>query len=180
MTKIRIRPVTEKEVDTLLNMIRGLAEFLHYEHVFVVKREDLVEYLFRKPFAQCLVAELVETGGIVGYTIYYPTFSTFRGRPGLHIEDLYVIDGFRSKGVGRLLLHAVCKIATEGGFSRIQWEAPVNNEPARKFYDSLDVPTVSGWIVYRITNALHEYADSKHPYELLTVGPPNGSPGTTA
>ncbi|HLC49716.1 MAG TPA: GNAT family N-acetyltransferase [Candidatus Andersenbacteria bacterium] len=147
-------------------MIGELAHFLGLEMTFLVKPEQLIEHLFEKPIAHCLIAEMTESNAPVGYIVYYKTLSTFRGEPGLHLEDIFVREGFRNTGVGRSLLHTVCCAGKKLRCSRIQWEAPVENEKARQFYDSLDVPVVGGWVTYRITDALTEFSRSTMRYEL--------------
>ncbi|MCE9642984.1 MAG: GNAT family N-acetyltransferase [Candidatus Andersenbacteria bacterium] len=166
MSAIRIRPARVSDLPVLFTMIREMAQFLNHDHVFIVTQQQLKKHLFDKPIIQCMIAELTESDAPVGYMAYYNTFSTFRGTPGIHLEDIFVRDGFREKKVGRSLIHAICQIAKKQGCSRIQWEAPADNDRANRFYNSLDVPTVGGWIVYRITNALNDFADSRAIYEF--------------
>lgn len=166
MSAINIRPARLEDLPVLFTMIRELAQFLNSEHVFIATEAQLKQHLFTKPIAECLIAELTESNAPIGYVVYYLTLSTFRGTKGIHLEDLFVRDGFREKKVGRALIHAICKISKLEGATRIQWEAPVDNDRANKFYNSLDVPTVGGWIVYRITNALDEFAASTPSYSF--------------
>lgn len=166
MPKFRIRKATANDIPVLLTMIREMADFLGLEFTLLVRENDLKKYLFTKPIASCLIAEMTESNAPVGYVVYYQTLSTFRGRPGIHLEDIFVREGFRSTGIGRGLLHAVCRVGKKGNCCRIQWEAPVDNERARRFYDSLDVPVVGGWVTYRVTDALTEFASSPPSYDL--------------
>ncbi len=166
MPEFRIRKAQTSDISVLQTMIGELAHFLGLEMTFLVKPEQLKEHLFEKRIAHCLIAEMTESNAPVGYVVYYKTLSTFRGETGLHLEDIFVREGFRSSGVGRGLLHAVCRAGKKHQCCRIQWEAPVENEKARKFYDSLDVPVVGGWVTYRITDALTEFSRSTMRYEL--------------
>ncbi|MEX0931645.1 MAG: GNAT family N-acetyltransferase [Candidatus Paceibacterota bacterium] len=148
-------------------MVEELALFLGLEMNFLATENNLRELLLSEnKVGDCLIAELPHQNAKIGYVVYFQTPSTFRGKKGLHIEDLYVTDGFRHKSVGRKLLHAVCKVADQIDCCRIQWEAPISNEKARAFYDSLDVPVVGGWVTYRLNNALSEFARSQTRYQL--------------
>lgn len=166
MQSFRIRPAEEKDLTVLITMIGELAEFIGHEINLYVSKSDLKKHLFDDPIAHCLIAELTETDAPVGYTIYYKMFSTFRGQAGIHLEDIFVRQNFRGTGVGHMLVHSICRIAEKRDCCLIQWEAPVNNEKARKFYDSLDVPSVGGWITYRLTNAISDFSKSNPKYEL--------------
>ena len=166
MPNLRVRKATPEDISVLHTMIGELAEFLGLELSFLVSQSDLKEHLFTNPIAKCLIADLTESNAPIGYAIYYTTFSTFRGRPGLQLEDIFVREGFRSTGVGKCLIHAVCKAGKSNHCCRIQWEVPVDNDKARRFYDSLDVPVIGGWLTYRLTDSLSEFATSEPSYEM--------------
>ena len=174
MTPFAIRYATPDDVTILHLMIQEMAQFLSHEHVVLVTEDDLKEHLFQNRMVDCIIADLQPSGPAIGYSIFYPTFSTFRGRPGIHVEDIFVRDGFREKNVGRALVHRITEIATERNACRIQWEAPILNRRARLFYDSLDVPTITGWVTYRITNAISDMAESRPGYSKPC--PPSTSP----
>lgn len=166
MPAFRIRKATKKDLPVLHTMVRELAEFLGLELGFLATQQDLGEHLFNNPIASCLIAEMTESNAPVGYVIYYKTFSTFRGRIGIQLEDIFVREGFRRSGIGKGLLHAVCCEGKKYNCCRVQWEAPVDRGDVRSFYDSLDVPTVGGWMTYRLTDALTEFSKSARRYEV--------------
>jgi GNAT superfamily N-acetyltransferase len=131
-----IRPATRADVPTLLALIRELATFEKRRHKAVVTEDDLVRDGFGpQPKFRALIAEW--EGQPVGYASFFYFYSTFLGRPALFLEDLFVLDQFRGKGIGKALLAAVAKLAVDEGCYGLRWEVLDWNQPAIDFYEKL-------------------------------------------
>jgi GNAT superfamily N-acetyltransferase len=107
----------------------------------------------RPPF-ECLLAE--EQGAVIGFALFFQSYSTWRGRPGLYLEDLFVAEERRGRGVGRALLAAIAARAVERGCARLEWAVLDWNEPAIRFYEKLGAKPLSEWTTYRITDGALE------------------------
>jgi len=150
MINFEIRPATEREVPVILNLIRELAEYEREPDAVVATEEGLREVLFgAKPSAEVLLA--LEEGAPVGFAVYFYNFSTWLGRPGLYLEDLFVRPAARAKGYGRALLVELAKIARARGCGRMEWAVLDWNEPAIKFYRALGAQPLHEWTVFRLT-----------------------------
>jgi len=114
------------------------------------------------PKAEVRILEV--DGYPAGYCVFYMTFSTYSASPGLYLEDIYVRLPFRESGIGRRMMQAICKIARKRGCTRVEWVAPSRNERVNRFYESLEVPIVSSWTVYRARNTIEEMA-SQAPFD---------------
>jgi GNAT superfamily N-acetyltransferase len=158
MPELEIRAATEVDVPLLLSLIKELAEYERLSHQVVATEEALRESLFgKRPVAEALLAYLEDDAA--GFALFFHTFSTFLGRPGIYLEDLYVKPEFRGAGVGRALLVHVAKLATERGCGRLEWSVLDWNEPAIGFYRGVGASPLSGWTVYRVAGeALEELA----------------------
>ncbi len=145
-----IRPATSSDTKAICDLIRGLAEYERLSHILVLEEDRLREHLFGpRPFAEVLLAE--EAGTVVGYALFFHNYSTFLGRPGIYLEDLFVLPEHRGKGHGKALLAAVARLATERGCWRLEWVVLDWNKPAMEFYDSLGARAMNGWTVWRQT-----------------------------
>ncbi|WP_235401668.1 GNAT family N-acetyltransferase [Rubrobacter aplysinae] len=134
----------------ILALVRELAEYEHLSHEVVATEEDFRESLFgERPVAEALLG--YAGGEPAGFALFFHNFSTFLGRPGLYLEDLYVRPGFRGSGLGVALLSRVAELARERGCGRLEWSVLKWNEPAIGFYESLGAVPMDGWTVYRIT-----------------------------
>jgi len=150
MEDATIRPATTADVAAVHGLIRELAEFERLGHLCTGTRDDLAASLgTERPAAEVLVADV--GGEIVGFALFFPTFSTFLARPGLWLEDLYVRPSHRSRGVGTRLLQAVAALAVERGCGRFEWAVLDWNTPAIEFYKSLGARPMSDWTVMRVT-----------------------------
>jgi GNAT superfamily N-acetyltransferase len=150
-----IRPATAADVPIIAQFIRALAEYEQLAHTVVLDEARLREYLFGpRPVAEVLLAE--EAGTSVGYALFFPTFTTFRGRPNLYLEDLFVGPAQRGKGYGRALLAAVARLAVERGCGRLEWAVLNWNEPALRFYRALGAEPMDAWTVHRLSGAALE------------------------
>jgi GNAT superfamily N-acetyltransferase len=152
MTPFTISSATESDVPFLLAMIRELAEFEHLAHELEVTAVSLREALFGEhPVAGALIARV--DGKVAGYAVYYRTFSTFVGRAGVFLDDLYVRPEFRKRGLGRALLEAVAKIGMERGGGRFEWITLRWNENAFRFYRRLGASVVKDWALLRMNGS---------------------------
>jgi len=151
MTPFTINSASESDVPILLAMIRELAEFERLTHELEVTAGSLRSALFgERPVAAALLARV--DGAPAGYAVYYHTFSTFVGRPGVFLDDIYVRPEFRKRGIGRALLEAVAKIGMEIGGGRFEWIALRWNENAFRFYRSLGAKVEDEWALLRMNN----------------------------
>ncbi len=150
MPKPEIRAAVESDAPLILRVIKELAEYERLSNEVVATEETLRESLFgERPFAEALIAELGDEPA--GFALYFHSFSTFLGRPGIYLEDLYVRPEFRGNGVGRALLVHLARLARERGCGRLEWSVLDWNEPAIGFYRRIGAAPVSGWTAYRLT-----------------------------
>lgn len=146
---IRIAKATREDLPRIVEMMRGLAEFEKLLHEFRVTEALLERYLFtREPSAELLVGYL--GGAVDGYALFFHNFSTFQGRPGIYIEDIYVEPRARGKGLGKALFVEVMRIARERGCLRSEWLVLDWNRRARNFYESLGAEILSDWRLCRM------------------------------
>ena len=147
---LAIRTATRADVPVLLELIRGLAEYEKLTHL-VAADEALLE---RELFAPGSHVEAVlgyAGGAAVAFAVYFHNFSTFLGRKGLYLEDLFVLPAHRGRGYGRALLLHVARIAHERGCGRFEWMALDWNEPAIRFYKALGAAELPEWRLFRVT-----------------------------
>ena len=150
MTPFTINSATTSDVPILLAMIRELAEFERLAHELEVTADSLRAALFgERPVDAALLARV--DGYPAGYAVYYHTFSTFVGRPGIFLDDIYVRPEFRKRGIGRALLEAVAKIGMETGGGRFEWIALRWNENALRFYKGLGAQPLDDWVCVRMS-----------------------------
>jgi GNAT superfamily N-acetyltransferase len=146
----KIRPARLEDVPMILQLIRDLATYERAPDEVAATERQLVDVLFgEKPTAEVLLA--FEGESPVGFAVYFYNFSTWLGRPGLYLEDLFVKPEKRGKGYGRALLIELAKIARDRGCGRMEWAVLDWNEPAIKFYRSLGAKPMHEWTVFRLT-----------------------------
>ena len=144
-----IRPATPEDAPTVCRLIRSLAEYERLTHALDLDEGRVREHLFGpRPVAEVLLAE--DAGAVVGYALYFPTYSTFRCRPVLYLEDLFVEPAHRGRGHGKALLAAVARAAVERGCTRLEWTVLDWNEPAIRFYRALGAEAMDTWTIYRL------------------------------
>lgn len=150
MEKLRIRKAEQSDIPDILRMIKELAEYERLLHEVVTTEQHLQEVIFGKnKFVEVLIAEFESK--LAGQTIFFHNFSTFVGKPGLYIEDLYVRPEFRGKGIGKALLNEVIKIAKERNCGRVEWVVLDWNQPAIDFYKSMGATPLDEWTIFRLT-----------------------------
>src|SRR5580698_3202557 len=145
-----IRFAGPADVATLHALVLELARYEKLEQEVVGTEGLLRTHLFGpRPFAEALVCE--DAGAIVGFALFFHTYSTFLARPGLYLEDLFVLPEHRRRGHGRALLRALARIAVERGCGRLEWSVLDWNEPALRFYESIGAPAMPDWRICRLT-----------------------------
>jgi GNAT superfamily N-acetyltransferase len=145
-----IRSARVEDVPIILELIRDLATYERAPHEVSAKEEQLVAVLFGdRPAAEVLLA--FEGKSPVGFAVFFHNFSTWLGRPGLYLEDLFIKPEKRGKGYGRALLVELAKIARDRGCGRMEWAVLDWNEPAIKFYRTLGAKPMDEWTVFRLT-----------------------------
>jgi GNAT superfamily N-acetyltransferase len=150
---------TAEDVPLILTFIRELATYEKLLDEVVATEEDLHAALFgARPYAEVILAFQDEAPA--GFALFFHTFSTFLGQPGLYLEDLYVRPDRRGQGLGRLLLRTLATLAVERGCGRLEWAVLDWNAPAIRFYEALGAEPMDEWTVYRLTGeALEQLAD---------------------
>ena len=154
-----VRAAREQDVALILSFVRDLAEYEKLSHEVEATEALLRETLFGPaPAAEVMLGYLNEEP--VAFALFFSTFSTFIGRPGIYLEDLYVKPNARSRGIGKLMLRAVARMARERGAGRLEWSVLDWNEPALRFYRSLGAVPMEEWTVHRVSGkALERLAD---------------------
>lgn len=148
---LRIEPAVPADVPTVLALVRELAEFEKLLHEVVATEPDVHEALFgARPYAEAVIAR--DAGAVAGFALFHHNYSTFRGRPGLYLEDLYVRPAYRGRGYGKALLCHLAKLAVERRCARMEWAVLDWNARAIEFYQSLGARPVEGWTIYRLTD----------------------------
>jgi GNAT superfamily N-acetyltransferase len=149
---LNIRPATRADGTVIASLVRELAEYEKLSDEARATAADFVRELDSpNPVIHVLIAEW--DGTPVGFALYFFNFSTFVGRPGLYLEDLFVRPAQRANGIGRALLRALARIARERNCGRMEWAVLDWNEPALRFYQSLGARQMNEWIIHRLTAA---------------------------
>jgi len=145
-----IRPGAPADVSIIAELIRGLARFEKLENEVTMTEERLASNLFgRHRYAETLIAE--EAGESVGFALFFHNFSTFLAKPGIYLEDLFVVPEHRGGGVGRALLKELARLAVERDCGRLEWSVLDWNRDAIAFYERLGARPNSEWTIYRLT-----------------------------
>lgn len=157
---LNIRPVVESDCETILSFIRELAIYEKAEHEVKASVDDIRQSLFGdSPKVFGLIAEIENVP--VGFAIYFYNYSTWLGKHGIYLEDLYVSPASRGSGAGKALLKSLAQIATKKGLGRVEWSVLDWNTPAIDFYKAMGAIEQDEWTVYRLTGkALNDFANS--------------------
>ena len=148
MSSVTFRPAAPGDEELMLSFIRALADYEHMTDQVVATPALLREWIFEKKKAEVLFA--LDEGRAVGFALFFHNFSTFLGRAGIYLEDLFVLPQERGKGYGKALLKELARIAVERGCGRLEWSCLDWNQPSIDFYLSLGAEPMSDWTVYRI------------------------------
>ncbi|MGH9591278.1 MAG: GNAT family N-acetyltransferase [Terracidiphilus sp.] len=159
-----IRKAAEADVPEILSLIRALAAYERAPDAVKATEADLREHGFGpNPYFHCLIAE--EDGQPAGFAFYFFNYSTWMGRPGIYLEDIFVYPEFRGRGIGKSLLRRVAAVAVEKGCARLKWQVLDWNTPAIDFYRSMGAEFMSEWRAMRVTGEslvrLAEMADAE-------------------
>ena len=159
---LNIRSANIHDCPTILGFIRELAEYEKLGHALVATVETLQESLFGDThYAEVLIAEFEDAP--VGYSLFFHNFSTFTGRPGIYLEDIYVQPPMRGKGIGKSMLSYIAKLAVDRRCTRLEWSVLDWNEPSIQFYRSIVASPMDGWTVQRLDGqALTDFAARFH------------------
>jgi GNAT superfamily N-acetyltransferase len=150
MPDITIAPAQPEDVPTILALIKGLAEYEHEPESATATATQLQAALFgSRPAAECAIARLDD--GVAGFALWFQNFSTWTGRPGLWLEDLFVWPHLRRRGVGRALLQHLAMLCIERDYGRFEWSVLDWNEPSITFYRSLGAVPMDEWTNFRLT-----------------------------
>ncbi|MGM9630244.1 GNAT family N-acetyltransferase [Butyricicoccus sp.] len=148
MNTVEFRYATEEDVDKILFFIKGIAEYEKMSDEVVTTEALLREWVFEKKSAEVIFA--MEDGKEVGFALFFHNFSTFVGRAGIYLEDIFVLPEHRKKGYGKALFTQVAKIAADQGCGRMEWCCLDWNQPSIDFYRSFGAIPMNGWTTYRL------------------------------
>ena len=156
-----LRSATPEDVSSIARLIRALAEYEKLSHALLLDEDLLRQHLFgQRPLAEVVLAE--EAGQVVGFALFFHTYSTFLTRPSLYLEDLFVLPEHRGRGHGKGLITHLARLAVERGCGRFEWSVLDWNAPAIDFYRSFGAVPMSDWTVFRVTGeALHRMAHAR-------------------
>ncbi len=146
-----IRPAREGDLDIIIELIHALAEYEREPDAVELERDALRDHLFGpRPYAEVLIAE-TDAGASAGFALFFHNFSTWKGKPGIWLEDLFVRPELRGHGYGRALLGTLATLAVERDCGRLEWSVLDWNEPSIGFYRSLGAIAMDEWTTYRLT-----------------------------
>ena len=148
---LTIRFAVEEDVETILSFINALAAYEKLEDQVVATPEILKTWLFDKKKAEVLLAEI--DGKAVAFALFFHNFSTFLGRAGIYLEDLFVLPEYRKCGIGKKMMQTLANIAVSRGCGRFEWSCLDWNTPSIGFYKSLGAVPMDEWTVYRLTGS---------------------------
>ena len=146
---LKIRETNEEDCSLILSLIREIAEYEKMSDQVIATEESLKESIFKNNRAEVVILELDEKA--VGYALYFYNFSTFIGKSGLYLEDIFIKKEARGKGIGKEVFKFLVKKAKEEGCKRMEWTCLDWNEPSIKFYKSLGAVPMDEWTIYRLT-----------------------------
>jgi GNAT superfamily N-acetyltransferase len=156
----RIERATERDLALILTLIKELAQYEQLAHAVVATETTLRESLFTKQAAEVVIGYAGDEPA--GFAVFFQTFSTFLGVPGMYLEDIFVSPRWRRHGLGRALLVHLAKIAVERGYGRVEWSALDWNELAIGFYKTLGARPMNDWTVFRLTgDSLRQLAEAR-------------------
>jgi GNAT superfamily N-acetyltransferase len=156
---VLLRFAEEKDTALILEFIRGLAEYEQLLDMLEVKEADIKKYAFEEKLIEVVIGEY--DGTPAGFVLFYNNFSTFLGKPGIYIEDIFVKSEFRGKGLGKTLFSFIAKIAVERNCGRMEWNCLNWNKPSIDFYKNQGANSLDEWRIFRITgDGIKKLADA--------------------
>lgn len=148
-TNFEIKPATINDAQIIVDMIKAIAEYEKLLDQVQATTETIIEYLFsQKSYAECIIA--FENDEPIGFALFFHNFSTFVSKPGIYLEDLFVLESHRGKGYGKKLLMQVIALAKQRNCGRVDWCVLNWNKPAIDFYESLGATAMNEWTTYRL------------------------------
>jgi GNAT superfamily N-acetyltransferase len=147
---VPLRPATEADLGTIIELIHALADYEREPGAVRLDPEELRRHLFGpRPYAEVVLAETCD-GASAGFALFFHNFSTWEGKPGIYLEDLFVRPEFRGQGYGKALLAELARLAVERGCARLEWAVLDWNEPSIQFYRALGALPMDEWTTYRL------------------------------
>lgn len=147
---VQIRPATPVDVTAIFALIQALAEYEKLTHLMTGTPEALQEHLFGNPsYAEAIIAEW--EGQTAGFALFFPNYSTFLTKPGLYLEDLFVLPAYRRRGIGTAMLRYIAQLALERDAGRLEWNVLDWNTPAIAFYEKVGATILEEWRICRVT-----------------------------
>lgn len=148
-TNFEIKPATINDAQTIVDLIKAIAEYEKLSDQVQATPETIIEYLFsHKSYAECIIA--FKKNEPIGFALFFHNFSTFVSKPGIYLEDLFVLESHRGKGYGKKLLIQVIALAKQRNCGRVDWSVLNWNKPAIDFYESLGATAMNEWTTYRL------------------------------
>lgn len=161
MPTFTIRFAAREDIPTLLTFIQELADYEHMLDAVVADPDEMASWMFERRVAECLIAE--EDGTPVGMALFFHNYSTWLGKAGIYLEDLYVRPAYRGRGYGKALLARLAALTVERGCGRLEWACLDWNTPSIGFYRALGAVPMDEWTTYRLTGgALEALAEENH------------------
>jgi GNAT superfamily N-acetyltransferase len=146
-----LRRAGEADLDTIIELIHALADYEREPGAVRLDREELSRHLFgARPYAEVILAE-TDAGESAGFALFFHNFSTWEGKPGIYLEDLFVRPVYRGAGFGKALLAELARLAVERGCARLEWSVLDWNEPSIAFYKALGAQPMDEWTTFRMT-----------------------------
>lgn len=146
--ELTLRFAEEKDITLIYDLIKELAVYEKLENRVIASREDLRDSIFDRKVAEVILAEL--NGVTVGYAMYFYNFSSFIGKPGLYLEDIFIRPSYRGRGFGKAVLTYLAELAVKRNCWGMEWTCLDWNEPSIKFYESIGAVQNDGWRIYRL------------------------------
>ena len=148
---MKIKEITQTDIPTLLELIKELAKYEQLLNQVSANEDLLTQWIINEKKANALLLEYNHT--IVGFVLYFNNFSTFLGKPGIYLEDLYIKEDYRNKGFGKQVFKYLANECTQKGYGRLDWSVLDWNEPSIQFYQKLGALPMSDWTTYRLTES---------------------------
>lgn len=149
MNELNFKQADINDVDIIISYIKKIADYEKMSDQVQTKKEDVIEWMFNRKVTHCLLIKLDDT--VIGFALYFFNYSTFVGKGGLYLEDLYIDEQYRHKGYGKKTFIQLAKIAQENNCGRMEWVCLKWNQPSIDFYKNLNAFTMDEWHTFRLT-----------------------------